>query len=122
VGSTPSRANLATALRRFTALGVEVAYTEVDIRHSSMPPSQSALVTQGNDFANVVGSCLDVDGCIGCMLFRSSYLPNLLGCVESRRGLSFELVVRGPEPQVAGYNNLQDRLPKTPHRAAKENY
>ncbi|KAH6691484.1 glycoside hydrolase superfamily [Plectosphaerella plurivora] len=65
VGSTPSRANLATVLRRFTALGVEVAYTEVDIRHPSMPPSQSGLVTQGNDFANVVGSCLDVAGCIG---------------------------------------------------------
>lgn len=32
---------------------LDVAYTEVDIRHSSMPPSSSALVTQGNDFANV---------------------------------------------------------------------
>lgn len=65
VGSTPSRDSLATVLRRFTALGVEVAYTEIDIRHSNMPPSSSDLVTQGNDFANVVGSCLDVEGCIG---------------------------------------------------------
>ena len=65
VGSTPGRSSLATALRRFTALGVEVAYTEVDIRHSSLPASSSALVTQGNDYANVVGSCLDVAGCVG---------------------------------------------------------
>ncbi|KAH7368400.1 glycoside hydrolase superfamily [Plectosphaerella cucumerina] len=80
VGSTPSRANLATALRRFTALGVEVAYTEIDIRHSSMPPSQSALVTQGNDFANVVGSCLDVDGCVGITIWgytdKYSWVPS----------------------------------------------
>lgn len=65
VGSTPSRSALATTLRRFTALGLEVAYTELDIRHSSLPASSSALATQGNDYANVVGSCLDVDGCIG---------------------------------------------------------
>lgn len=80
VGSTPSRANLATTLRRFTALGVEVAYTEVDIRHSSMPPSQSGLVTQGNDFASVVGSCLDVGGCVGVTVWgytdKYSWVPS----------------------------------------------
>ncbi len=35
-----------------------VAFTELDIRHSSLPASASALVTQGNDYANVVGGCL----------------------------------------------------------------
>ena len=80
VGSTPSRANLATVLRRFTNLGVEVAYTELDIRHSSMPPSSSALVTQGNDFANVVGSCVDVAGCVGVTVWsytdKYSWVPS----------------------------------------------
>uniref|UniRef100_A0A0B7JME7 Beta-xylanase n=1 Tax=Bionectria ochroleuca TaxID=29856 RepID=A0A0B7JME7_BIOOC len=80
VGSTPSRSSLATALRRFTALGLEVAYTELDIRHSSLPPSDSALVTQGNDFANVVGSCLDVDGCVGVTVWgvtdKYSWIPD----------------------------------------------
>ncbi|KAK4459476.1 glycoside hydrolase superfamily [Cladorrhinum samala] len=79
VGSTPSRANLATTLRRFTALGVEVAYTELDIRHSSMPPSSAAQVTQGNDYANVVGSCLDVAGCVGVTVWgftdKYSWVP-----------------------------------------------
>ena len=46
-------------------MGVEVAYTELDIRHASLPASSSALATQGNDYANVVGSCLDVPGCLG---------------------------------------------------------
>jgi endo-1,4-beta-xylanase len=52
-------------LRRFTALGVEVAYTEIDIRHSSVPASAAANRQQGVDYANVVGSCLDVPGCVG---------------------------------------------------------
>ncbi|KAK1777255.1 glycoside hydrolase superfamily [Copromyces sp. CBS 386.78] len=80
VGSTPSRSSLATVLKRFTALGVEVAYTELDIRHSSLPASSSALATQGNDFANVVGSCLDVaPGCIGVTIWgftdKYSWIP-----------------------------------------------
>lgn len=80
MGSTPGRSSLATALRRFTALGVEVAYTEVDIRHSSLPASSSALVTQGNDYANVVGSCLDVAGCVGITVWgftdKYSWIPD----------------------------------------------
>ncbi|KAJ0350808.1 Glycoside hydrolase, 10 [Colletotrichum chrysophilum] len=80
VGSTPGRSALATALRRFTALGLEVAYTELDIRHSSLPASSAALVTQGNDFANVVGSCVDVDGCVGVTIWgftdKYSWIPD----------------------------------------------
>ncbi|KAK1454468.1 glycosyl hydrolase family 10 [Colletotrichum cuscutae] len=79
VGSTPGRSALATALRRFTALGLEVAYTELDIRHSSLPASSAALVTQGNDYANVVGSCLDVAGCVGVTIWgftdKYSWIP-----------------------------------------------
>ncbi|RSL73339.1 hypothetical protein CEP54_000310 [Fusarium duplospermum] len=80
VGQTPSRANLATVLKRFTALNVEVAYTELDIRHASVPASESALKTQGDDFANVVGSCLDVEGCVGVTIWgvsdKYSWIPN----------------------------------------------
>ncbi|KAK0714079.1 glycoside hydrolase superfamily [Lasiosphaeria miniovina] len=79
VGSTPSRSSLATVLKRFTALGVEVAYTELDIRHSSLPASSAAQVTQGNDFASVVGSCLDVAGCVGVTVWsftdKYSWIP-----------------------------------------------
>ncbi|KAK6613436.1 Endo-1,4-beta-xylanase 1-like protein 1 [Botrytis cinerea] len=38
VGSTPSESALATTLKSFTALNVEVAYTELDVRFSSLPP------------------------------------------------------------------------------------
>ncbi|OHW90579.1 endo-beta-xylanase a [Colletotrichum incanum] len=79
VGSTPSRSALATVLRRFTALNLEVAYTELDIRHSSLPASSAASATQGNDYANVVGSCLDVAGCVGVTIWgftdKYSWIP-----------------------------------------------
>ncbi|KAK3934523.1 glycoside hydrolase superfamily [Diplogelasinospora grovesii] len=79
VGSTPSRSSLTTVLKRFTALGVEVACTELDIRHSSLPASASALTTQGNNFANVVSSCLDVAGCVGVTVWgftdKYSWVP-----------------------------------------------
>ena len=65
VGSTPTRQQLATVLRRFTSMNLEVAYTELDIRHSSLPASTAALQRQGSDYANVVGSCVDVDRCVG---------------------------------------------------------
>ncbi|KXH69370.1 glycosyl hydrolase family 10 [Colletotrichum salicis] len=89
VGSTPGRSALATALRRFTALNLEVAYTELDIRHSSLPASSAALVTQGNDYANVVGSCLDVAGCVGVTIWgftdKYSWIPETFSGAVSLR-------------------------------------
>lgn len=80
VGSTPGRDALATALRRFADLGVEVAYTELDIRHSSLPADDAALAQQGDDFAAVVGSCLDVEGCVGVTVWgftdKYSWIPD----------------------------------------------
>ena len=65
VGETPTRSTLAASLGRFTALGLEVAYTELDIRFSAVPASASGLAQQGSDYVSVVGSCLDTKGCIG---------------------------------------------------------
>jgi endo-1,4-beta-xylanase len=51
------------------SLGVEVAYTELDVRHPSLPPSASALARQGQDYASVVKSCLNVEKCVGITLW-----------------------------------------------------
>lgn len=79
VGTTPNRSQLATVLRRFTALGVDVAYTELDIRHENLPASSAANAQQGVDYANVVGSCLDVDRCVGVTVWgftdKYSWIP-----------------------------------------------
>ncbi|KAM0548213.1 hypothetical protein ACHAPJ_010013 [Fusarium lateritium] len=80
VGQSPSRSALTTVLKRFTALDVEVAFTELDIRHASVPASEAALKTQGDDFANVVGACLDVKGCVGVTVWgltdKYSWVPD----------------------------------------------
>jgi endo-1,4-beta-xylanase len=81
VGSTPGRDALAGVLRRFTELGLDVAYTELDIRHESLPPSGEALAKQGDDYVNVVGSCLDVERCVGVTIWdytdRYSWIPSV---------------------------------------------
>jgi hypothetical protein len=58
VGETPSLVTQTANLESFTALGVEVAYTELDTRHPSLPPSTSALAQQATDYYNTVSACL----------------------------------------------------------------
>lgn len=65
VGSTPSKASLVSALTSFTALGVEVAYTELDIRQSSVPASAAQQQQQATDYVTVVSACLSVKNCVG---------------------------------------------------------
>lgn len=66
VGETPSQASQEANLNSFIELGVEVAYTEVDVRFSSLPPTTAGLVQQGNDYASTVGACVAVGAkCVG---------------------------------------------------------
>jgi endo-1,4-beta-xylanase len=65
VGSTPSLATLTAALNSYVALGVEVAYTEIDVRFSSLPSTASGLQQQATDYGNVVKACLAVSKCVG---------------------------------------------------------
>ena len=79
VGQTPSRAALAATLSRFTALGVEVAYTELDVAHTKLPATDADNAKQAADYVSVVGSCLDVKGCVGITVWqftdRYSWVP-----------------------------------------------
>lgn len=65
VGQTGSADSLADVLTQFTAKGVEVAYTEVDVRHQSLPPTDEEIEQQATDYAAVVSACLSVEGCVG---------------------------------------------------------
>ncbi|KAK3904351.1 glycoside hydrolase [Staphylotrichum tortipilum] len=86
VGGTPTRDALATSLRQFTALGVEVAYTEVDIRFESLPASSSGLEQQAQDYAALVGSCLDVKECVGVTVWQFSDKYNWVSSVFKGKG------------------------------------
>lgn len=64
-GETPSRADQAAVKQQFAALGVDVAVTELDVRFSSLPPTDAQLAQQATDYDNSVGSCLDTPECVG---------------------------------------------------------
>ncbi|KAB5511655.1 endo-1,4-beta-xylanase Z [Coniochaeta sp. 2T2.1] len=80
VGGTPSRSDLASVLNSFVNLGVEVAYTEVDVRFSSLPATSAGYAQQATDYASVVGACLDVAKCIGLTVWdfddKYSWIPS----------------------------------------------
>ncbi|KAH8811307.1 putative endo-1,4-beta-xylanase [Xylogone sp. PMI_703] len=79
VGQTPNQASQTSNLNSFKALGVEVAYTELDIRHTSLPPSTSALAQQATDYFNTVAACVAA-GCVGITIWdytdKYSWIPS----------------------------------------------
>ena len=80
VGETPDRTSQTAVKNQFTAAGVEVAITELDVRFSSLPPTSSQLTQQATDYANSVGSCVDVTGCVGVTIWdfddKYSWVPS----------------------------------------------
>jgi len=48
----------------FTALGVEVAITELDIR-MTLPATQTLLAQQQTDYQTATAGCLALKGCVG---------------------------------------------------------
>ena len=64
VGGTPSTASQVANMQAFTALGVDVAVTELDIR-TTTPPTASAQQQQVLDYASTTAACAQVEGCVG---------------------------------------------------------
>ncbi|KAJ7592975.1 endo-1,4-beta xylanase [Mycena floridula] len=77
VGSIPT--DLAANLAKFTALGLEVAITELDIR-MTLPSSTAQLAQQKADYTNVINACMSVSKCIGITLWdytdKFSWVPS----------------------------------------------
>lgn len=68
VGSTPSLADQKSNLAAFTALGVEVAYTELDIR-MTLPETAALDKQQSTDYQNTVTACVSTKNCIGITIW-----------------------------------------------------
>ncbi|KAI1282390.1 family 10 glycosyl hydrolase [Xylaria sp. FL0933] len=80
VGSTPSQSSLQSAIQSYVAAGVtEVAYTELDVRFSSLPPTDAGLAQQATDFATVTKACLAEKACVGITIWdltdKYSWIP-----------------------------------------------
>jgi len=80
VGRTPTRENLTWTLNKYTALGLDVAYTELDVRIKTMPSNATTLQAQAKEYEWIVGSCLDVPRCVGVTVWgfgdAHSWIPS----------------------------------------------
>ncbi|KAG0160855.1 hypothetical protein PDIDSM_8386 [Penicillium digitatum] len=79
VGSTPGQSAQTTNLAAFIALGVEVAYTELDIR-MTLPSTAALLTRQSADYQSTVAACVANAKCVGVTLWdytdKYSWVPN----------------------------------------------
>jgi endo-1,4-beta-xylanase len=69
VGKSPSKQELKDTMSRFSELVSELAYTEIDIRHTQMPASASDREQQAKDYLDVVNACLETPKCVGITIW-----------------------------------------------------
>ncbi|CAK4034090.1 glycoside hydrolase family 10 [Lecanosticta acicola] len=63
-GETPSQEAQESNMNAFTALGVDVAVTELDVR-LTLPPTAASEAQQVQDYYSTVAACRNVQKCIG---------------------------------------------------------
>ena len=77
VGQVPT--TFQANLQAFTALGIEVAITELDIR-MTLPTTTALLAQQQKDYQSVIAACQNVKGCVGVTVWdwtdKYSWVPN----------------------------------------------
>ncbi|KAK4463591.1 endo-1,4-beta-xylanase D [Cladorrhinum samala] len=79
VGKSPSKREMKETMALFSELVDEVAFTEVDIRHTKLPTSAADREQQAIDFLEVVGACLETKKCVGITVWdfadQYSWIP-----------------------------------------------
>ncbi|KAK5999707.1 hypothetical protein QM012_005113 [Aureobasidium pullulans] len=79
-GVTPDVKTLTNVLKLYTDLGVEVAYTELDVRFTT-PATEAKLKAQADAYARVVQSCINVKKCVGITVWgvsdKYSWIPGV---------------------------------------------
>ncbi|KAJ7602535.1 endo-1,4-B-xylanase A [Roridomyces roridus] len=80
VGQVPSKAALIANYQAFTALGVEIAITELDIR-MTLPETPALRAQQQADYTTVISACKAVAGCVGVTIWdytdKYSWIPGV---------------------------------------------
>ena len=81
VGSTPSQALQAQNMAAFTALGVDVAVTELDVRSPTLPATVAQQTQQRADYYSTVAACTQTKRCVGVTLWdfvdQYSWIPGV---------------------------------------------
>ncbi len=80
VGQTPAKASLVATLNRFASMGLEVAYSELDIAQTRLPSDAPAQPQQARAYVTVVESCLAVQKRVGIYVWeftdKYSWIPS----------------------------------------------
>ncbi|KXX82714.1 Endo-1,4-beta-xylanase D [Madurella mycetomatis] len=80
VGMSPSKREMKETMARFSELVDEIAFTEVDIRHTRLPTTAADKEQQAMDYMEVVGACLETPKCIGITVWdftdQYSWIPS----------------------------------------------
>lgn len=81
VGGVAAQSDLVAAMTSYLEAGAaEVAYTELDIRFSSVPPTADGLASQAADYGTVTSACLAVAECVGVTVWdftdKYSWIPD----------------------------------------------
>ncbi|KAL7411397.1 endo-1,4-beta-xylanase [Mrakia frigida] len=80
LGQVGTGADLATNMARFTALGLDVAITELDIR-LALPATTASLAAQANDYKIVTAACVKNAKCVGITVWdftdKYSWIPSV---------------------------------------------
>lgn len=111
VDLTPVPAHRVDNLRRFAALGLDVAITEVDVR-LILPPTAAKLKAQAEVYRRTLQDCLDVPRCVSFTVWgftdRYSWIPNLQAGAGMACLYDAELV---PKPAYAAVAGALSRTP-----------
>ena len=79
-GSSPSRDDLKKTMATYTDLGLEVAFTELDIR-IELPTNEEKLAQQAVDYSEVTLACVETENCIGITIWdytdKYSWVPDV---------------------------------------------
>ncbi|KAJ6560689.1 endo-1,4-beta-xylanase A precursor [Mycena sp. CBHHK59/15] len=80
VGQLPPVATFIANYQAFTALGIEIAITELDIR-MTLPETPALLAQQKADYQTVISACKAVAGCVGVTIWdytdKYSWIPGV---------------------------------------------
>jgi endo-1,4-beta-xylanase len=80
-GKAPDQKTLAAALSATADLGVDVAYTELDVRRLTNSTSPTSDADQVQTWKNLAGACLSVKRCIGMTVWgvsdKYSWIPGV---------------------------------------------
>ncbi|KEZ43728.1 hypothetical protein SAPIO_CDS4357 [Scedosporium apiospermum] len=80
VGNAQSKKELMDTMAFFSEVVDELAYTEVDIRHTKMPVTEADREQQAKDYMEVVAACLETEKCVGISVWdftdQYSWIPN----------------------------------------------